>query len=194
MKSFKPSTGNDQILWQQLKNGDKEAFTKIYQDHYSKLLSYGLRIKANEDFVKDCIQETFCDLLHYLDNLGNTNSIRFYLIASLRRKIIRKLRYDLSFRIDDNKYLKIHELPENSLEDVLIDREWSRIQRKHLKSVIDDLPPRQKEALLMRFYLNFDYAYIAEFMEVNVQSVRNLVHQAIKTMRTQMKDKLIERT
>jgi RNA polymerase sigma factor (sigma-70 family) len=193
MKSFKPSSGNDQILWQQLKSGDKEAFTKIYRDHYPKLLSYGLRIKANEDFVKDCIQETFCDLLNYLDNLGSTNNILFYLIASLRRKIIRKLRYDLSFRIDDNKYLKIHDFPENSMEDDLIDREWSRIQRRHLKSVIDNLPPRQKEALLMRFYLNFDYSYIAEIMEVNIQSVRNLVHQAIKAMRVQMKDKLVER-
>ena len=193
MKSFKFSSSNDEILWQRLKSGDKEAFTKIYQDHYPKLLSYGLKIKSNEDFVKDCIQETFCDLLHYLNTLGDTSSILFYLIASLRRKIIRKLRYDLSFRIDENKYLKIMELPENSLEDDLIDKEWNRIKRKHIKSMIDDLPPRQKEALLMRFYLNFDYAYISDFMEVNVQSVRNLVHQAIKTLRKQIKGKLIER-
>lgn len=192
MKSFKPLSSNDEILWQQLKNGDKEAFTKIYRDHYPKLLSYGLKIKSNEDFVKDCIQETFCDLLHYLNTLGDTNSILFYLIASLRRKIIRKLRYDLSFRIDENKYLNIMELPENSLEDDLIDKEWNRTKRKQIKSMIDDLPPRQKEALLMRFYLNFDYAYISEFMELKVQSVRNLVHQAIKTLRIQIKGKLIE--
>lgn len=93
-----------------------------------------------------------------------------------------------------DRYLKIHELPEDSLEDVLIDKEWVRIKRKHLKNMIDNLPSRQKEALLMRFYLNFDYAYISDFMELNLQSVRNLVHQGIKTMRTQVKDKLLEKS
>ena len=187
MESTIPPLSQDQILWKQFKSGDKRAFAKIYQDHYPKLLSYGLKIKRNEEFVKDCIQETFCDLLQYMNNLGNTDNIMFYLIASLRRKIFRKLKYDFSFRVDEHIYNTL-ELPEDSLEDTVADKEWEIIRKRKFKTLIEELPPRQKEALLMRFFLGLDYLDISDIMEVNVQSVRNLVHQAIKTLRQQIKE------
>ncbi|MGM0530093.1 MAG: RNA polymerase sigma factor [Bacteroidota bacterium] len=182
MESLIPSLSQDQILWKQFKNGDQQAFTKIYRDYYPRLLNYGLKIKPNEEFVKDCIQEIFYDLLQYINKLGNTDNILFYLIASLRRKIFRKLKYDFSFRIDENPYTTL-ELPEDSSEDKVVDKEWGLIRKRKLKTLIDALPPRQKEAMLMRFFLDLDYEEISDVMEVNVQSVRNLVHKAIKILR-----------
>ena len=182
MESFNPSLSQDQILWKQFKNGDQEAFKEIYRNYYPRLLSYGLKIKHNEEFVKDCIQETFYDLLQYINKLSDTNSILFYLIASLRRKIFRKLKYDFSFRIDENPYITL-ELPDDSSEDSLIEKEWRLTRKRKLKNLINELSIRQKEALTMRFFLGLDYEDISDMMEVNVQSVRNLVHIAIKSLR-----------
>ena len=185
MESFIPSLSQDQILWKKFKNGDQQAIAQIYKDYYPRLLNYGLKIKHNEDFVKDCIQETFYDLLQYMNRLGHTDNILLYLVASLRRKIFRKLKYDFSFRIDENIYTNL-ELTENSLEDSVDDKEWGLLRKRKFKTLIDELPARQKQALLMRFFLGLDYTDIAEVMEVNIQSVRNLVHQAIKTLREEV--------
>ncbi|MEF8812119.1 MAG: sigma-70 family RNA polymerase sigma factor [Bacteroidales bacterium] len=183
MESSNSTRKMDSVLWQKFKNGDKEAFIKIYQKYYPQLLNYGLRIKRNEGFIEDCIQEIFYDLLRTAKNLGPTDNILFYLFASLRRKIFRKLKYDISFREDDNFYFDGPELAERSSEDAVIEDEGNQQRKKYFKELIGDLPSRQKEALLMRFYLHIEYSEIAKIMEMNVQSVRNLVHKAIKTLR-----------
>ena len=180
----------DSVLWRQFRNGDKEAFIKIYQKYYPQLLHYGLKIKHNEGFIEDCIQEIFYDLLRTSKNLGPTDNILFYLFASLRRKIFRKIKYDISFREDDNYYFDGPELAERSSEETVIEDEGNQQRKKYFKELIGDLPPRQKEALLMRFYLHIEYTEIAKIMEMNVQSVRNLVHKAIKTLREKTDSKI----
>ena len=113
--------------------------------------------------------------------MSNTDNILYYLIASLRRKIFRKLKYDFSFRIDENSYTT--EMPDDSPGDKVVEKEWRLIRKRKLKTLIDELSPRQKEALIMRFFLDLDYEDISDMMEVNVQSVRNLVHKAIQALR-----------
>ena len=183
MESSNSTRKMDSVLWHQFKNGDKEAFIKIYQKYYPQLLNYGMRIKRNEGFIEDCIQEIFYDLLRTSKNLGPTDNILFYLFASLRRKIFRKIKYDISFREDDNYYFDGLELAERSSEDAVIEDEGNQQRKKYFKELIGNLPSRQKEALLMRFYLHIEYTEIAKIMEMNVQSVRNLVHKAITTLR-----------
>jgi len=183
MESSNSTRKMDSVLWHQFKNGDKEAFIKIYQKYYPQLLNYGMRIKRNEGFIEDCIQEIFYDLLRTSKNLGPTDNILFYLFASLRRKIFRKIKYDISFREDDNYYFDGLELAERSSEDAVIEDEGNQQRKKYFKELIGNLPSRQKEALLMRFYLHIEYAEIAKIMEMNIQSVRNLVHKAITTLR-----------
>jgi RNA polymerase sigma factor (sigma-70 family) len=186
-KNSTPTVIDDQKLWRKFRKGEKQAVNKIYRRFYLHMLKYGLRIKHNEEFIKDCIQEVFFDLLKPGTKLGDTDSILSYLFVSLRRKIFRKIRYDQYFRLDDN--FNMTALPENNLEDEIFSREDSRIKRDRLKKLIDKLSPRQKEALLMRYYLAVEYQDIAGLMELNVQSVRNLIYQALKTLREQMKNR-----
>jgi RNA polymerase sigma factor (sigma-70 family) len=185
------SVNQDHILWQNFKSGDQEAFNKIYENFYPLLLDYGLKIKRDKEFVKDCIQEIFCNIYSHAKTLGNTDNILFYLIASLRRKIFRKIRYDKTYRWEESFFTGMPALIEDSLEQHVMDKERHIARKNLLKSLIDQLTPRQKEALLMKFYLSLDYPDIAQLMGLNVQSVRNLVHRAIKTLREEIKNHVI---
>jgi len=191
MKHKDPEVINDYNLWLKFKNGDHEAFTKIYTDYYPLLLGYGLKIKNDPDFIKDCIQEVFNKIIDHVKTLGNTNNIRFYLLVSLKRKIFRKIRYDRTFRWEESYFAGMPGLTEISHEDQVIDRERMNERKSLLKNMIDQLTPRQKEALLMKFYLSMDYPDIAQLMELNIQSVRNLVHQAIRTLREQIRSEQV---
>jgi RNA polymerase sigma-70 factor (ECF subfamily) len=184
--SYPPN--RDQVLWEGFKNGDKQAFNKIYREYYPKLLVYGLKIKNKKDFIEDCIHEIFCDLLNHANNLGNTDNILFYLYASLRRKIFRRLQYDFSFRASENPYFDTLRFSENSSEEHVIDKENLRIKKRIVKRMIESLSQREKEVLLMRFYLDFEYTDISQIMDINIQSVRNLVYRAIKALREQIKN------
>jgi len=191
MKEAGFSVNQDHILWQKFKDGDQEAINKIYEGCYPVLLEYGLRIKRDKDFVQDCIQEIFCEIIDHVKTLGNTDNILFYLLASLRRKIFRKIRYDRTYCWEESFFSGMPSLTVGSLEDQVVDRERVNARKNLLKNMIDQLTPRQKEALLMKFYLSLDYPDIAQLMGLNIQSVRNLVHRAIKTLRVQIRDRVV---
>lgn len=186
-KSADAKGKKDFILWNNFRNGDEQAFAKIYRDYYPMLMSYGLKIKRDESFIEDCIQETFYDIFTHSRSIGKTDNIMFYLFASLRRKIFRKLRYDVSFNWEPEFYMNNHHLSEGSSEDQVIKDENQNEKKELIRNLINRLPARQKEALLMKFYLHFEYTDIAYLMELNLQSVRNLIHRAIKSLREDIK-------
>jgi RNA polymerase sigma-70 factor (ECF subfamily) len=49
------------------------------------------------------------------------------------------------------------------------------------------LPPRQQEAIRLKFQHELSYAQIATVMETNVNNVAVLIHTALRTLREQMK-------
>jgi len=188
MKKQNPTINDDYVLWRRFRKGDCQAFNTIYNDSYPKLLVYGLKFNSDKEFVKDCIQEMFLDIMRRLKKLGDTDNILFYLIASLRRKILRKIQYDISFRYDENIYIQNLRLPDCSSEERLIELDSQANAKCLIRSMIDKLPPREKEAILMKFYLFFEYEDIATIMGVNIQSVRNLIYKAIKNLRKNMSE------
>ncbi len=47
-----------------------------------------------------------------------------------------------------------------------------------VRDAVRNLPPRQREALFLRFYLDFDYAAIAETLDIEVGTVSATLHAA----------------
>ncbi len=188
MKEKEPSLNGDYVLWRDFKNGDSKAFNRIYKDYYPALLVYGLKFKKDREFIKDCIQELFLDIMRRIDKIGDTDNIMFYLLASLRRKIIRKIQYDISFRYDHNHYFSNLQLPDHAAEEKVLGMDQRAKNKQLIRSMIDQLPPREKEAVLLKFYLYLEYEDIATLMRVNVQSVRNLIYRAIKNLREKAQD------
>ena len=189
MKNITSRVGDDKDLWQRFKKGDRNAFARIYKDYYMPLFNYGIKIRNQHEFIKDCIQEVFYDIIRHHESLGDVKNILLYLITSLRRKIFRKLRSDFSFKCDTLLYYN-HQFSDEGQEEAVFREQDDYHDKDLLRTFLDQLPRRQKEALLMKFYLNFDYEDIASLMEMNVQSVRNLIHRSIKSLRARLKKEL----
>jgi len=174
-------------LWENFKKGDKEALTSIYEKFYPVLLSYGLKFKNNKEFVKDSIQEVFVYIMSHQHNLADTENLEMYLITCLRRRMLRKLKYNVPFSSDKRFLLNTSQLIDDSAEEDVLNRGTAQIRKNLVKHMIDNLPVRQKEALLMKFYLYLDYQDIAQLMDINPQSARNLVYKATQSLREEVK-------
>lgn len=177
---------DETIVWLNFKNGDEQAFSFIFKTYYSLLFQYGIKLNSDSDLVKDTIQELFINLWETRARLGNAVSIKFYLLKSFRRKLVRVIQ-------KQNKVITANQLSDNyefevvfSMEDSLILEEADREQMQQLMTALNSLLPRQKEAIYLRLYNNFSYEEISELMGVNVQTVRNYVHQAIGLLRKKM--------
>ena len=70
-----------------------------------------------------------------------------------------------------------------SPENELISSETTAAEIAQIQTLLNKLPPRQKEVLYLLFYQDMSYEEIATVMRMNNQSARNLVHRAMKLLR-----------
>jgi RNA polymerase sigma factor (sigma-70 family) len=115
-------------------------------------------------------------------NLSDTDSIRFYLYRSLRNKIVRNIEKNKHTTID-SAYLFENIIGALSVEDDIITSEQLSEQLIKLKRGIQELPKRQQEIIQLRYYHDFSLEEIAKIMQINNQSVRNLLHRTIAELR-----------
>ena len=88
------SKQTDSEIWNDFKKGEELAFSYIYHKFFNDLYYYGIKITNSEAIVQDAIQELFASLWKNKTQLGHVQAIKFYLLKSLRRGIIRHLERD----------------------------------------------------------------------------------------------------
>ncbi len=176
---------DDTKLWAALKAGDQTALKGIYESHIGALLQYGKRFSRDSQQIEDCIHDLFVNLWKNRTGLGMTDSIRRYLLVALRRSIIRKV----------GKSNKTKDLPEEDqlqisfegcIETSMIRAETSQAEQEELAHAMSQLTARQQEAIYLRYHKDLAYEDIAKIMEINYQSVRNLVFNGIVQLRKLM--------
>jgi len=170
----------DFFLWKRFIDGDQKALEEIYKSHYQALYNYGLRIHADSDIVKDAIQELFYDIISSLNTLGDTDNIRFYLIAAFRRKMMLALKKKAEYILPESGYEFDFDV---SVEDTMIQSEENRTIQLKIRKIINNLSSRQKEAIFLKFYNNMSYEQITQIMGINYQSARSIIYKAIHVMR-----------
>ena len=173
---------NDFTLWNNLKSGDRKAFSVLFEKYYSDLVRYGNSLCVNDDKVQDCVQDVFTDLWIYRETLSDNVVVKAYLLSSVRKRIIRLDQRNRIFKQSaDIKNLEF--LFDFSIEHQLISDEETASKVAHLNNLINNLPSRQKEALYLRYNQELSIDQIAEMMEVNYQSASNIIFRGIQTLR-----------
>ncbi len=167
-------------MWNKLITGDKIAFDKIYYRYISVLYNYGRRFTRNKELVDDCIQELFTNLWVKRNNLGSTNSIKPYLLVSLKRRILRQLsieRKSVSFdQLNDFRL-------EYSVEKRIIEEDRQAISVSRMNQNLAKLTPKQREVIHLKFYEQLSYVEIAQVMQVEVKAIYKLMARAINSLR-----------
>jgi RNA polymerase sigma factor (sigma-70 family) len=173
----------DMQRWSRFKEGDREAFASIYQQHILQLITYGLRLCPDQDLLKDQIQELFVELWQSRKNLAPARSVKFYLFKALRYKLV---------RLEKNRYLSqqsarialsLDSPLENPIETSIIENESRASQVASLRQAMKSLSLRQQEAIQLRYFQGFTHDQIAELMNLNYQSVSNLLHRALSRLK-----------
>ena len=170
-------------IWENFKAGDKEAFALLYNQHVQTLFHYGTKISPEEELVKDAIQEIFIDLyLKRKNNNADPQNLKFYLILALKRNLIKKLKRNRK-QINETSRLEFIFEPEYCIEKTIIEEEENKEQKIRIGQALSQLPPKQKEALYLRFNESLDYPDIAQLMEISIESARKQVYRALKYLR-----------
>jgi RNA polymerase sigma factor (sigma-70 family) len=175
MQYSKPDTE----LWIEMKAGDKTALAQLYNRYCKHLYNYGRKICSETGFLEDCIHDLFVAVWETRERLACPDSVKFYLFRSLRRRLVTEgSRSEIT--IDDTfTWEQTIKLFTVSAESAWIESEKRSEKLEWLQKVLHNLPCRQYEALILRFYEGFEYHQIADIMKVNEQTARNFVQRAL---------------
>ncbi|WP_165933485.1 RNA polymerase sigma factor [Arundinibacter roseus] len=169
-------------LWQRSVVGDKHAFCQLVEAHYQVLFNYGATLTTNHELLKDVLQELFIHLWEKRERI-EIQYFTIYLLRALRNNLF------LSFRENPTSSVTIEETAheptdESTIENLLIFQEIDSEKKQKIKRALASLPKRQKEIVFLKYYEGLTHEQIAGVMELNRQSVANLLHKALLSLRS----------
>lgn len=185
MKSAGLKSDQLQDAWRNFKGGHFASLGILFEIYYSELFYYGIKIVALPDLVKDTIQDLFTDVWERRNKMTAIENFKAYLIISLRRELFRRV---IRIRKESSADLFPSSQFSFSPEDFLISDEENREHSELLSKSMDGLTERQREVILLRFFHGLEFPEISLVLEMNVQSVRNLLFRSLDKIRKDMSD------
>ena len=170
------------MLWESFRKGDKEAFAALFREHYGTLYRFGNKFTTDTELLEDSIQELFIELWQ-AKTQAPVLSVKAYLLKSLKYKLLKAFRKNgKTLPIYDNGDIPF----ELSHETFLISQQESDEKKRQVIRALERLSHRQKEIIYLKYYQNLSYEEVSDIMSINYQVARNLLYQAIKSLKNML--------
>jgi RNA polymerase sigma-70 factor (family 1) len=156
-----------------------EIFNQTYTDYWKKLNAFSYTMTQDKDLAQNIVQDVFVDLWERKEEL-NINAIEPYLFRAVKNQVFK--------HYQNNRFDKT--VLEDKFEDYIIDN-FTSIDSEvmdMLYSLLDKLPEKRKEVLLMYKFQDMSIDQIAEELGISKQTVKNQISSALKQLREGLKD------
>jgi RNA polymerase sigma factor (sigma-70 family) len=175
---------NDQQTAELLKAfvaGNTTAFTRLYSMHVNMLYNYGCRLTTDMELLKDCIQDVFIKIYNKQTELDSVLNFKSYLYISLKNKLCDESRKRI--HLSGVAVEELDVVSGDSVEKDYIANENITHTHSFITRMLDKLSPRQRQAIEMYYIEEQKYEDICVSLNMNYQSVRNLIHRGMTKMR-----------
>jgi RNA polymerase sigma-70 factor (sigma-E family) len=162
---------------QPLATGDAEtAITALYQVHAVGLIRLAVVMLGDRAAAEDVVQEAFCALYRRWDHLADPGKALTY----VRSSILNGCRSELRRRIRRER----REAPDAGTAGAPSAEAMALIGEEHREvlAALRRLPRRQREALVLRFYLDLPEPEIAASMGVSQGTVKSTTSRALAAL------------
>ncbi|MCP2337861.1 SigE family RNA polymerase sigma factor [Actinomadura rupiterrae] len=150
------------------------ALVSLFREHQLGLTRTALMIVGDRATAEDAVQDAFAEAHRRIDRLTDPDRMLPYIRASVVnrcRSVLRRRRIAFSAA-------RVHEPPVWSAESSVILGE----DRREVFLALQRLPRRQREALVLRYYLDLGEAEIADVMGIGRGTVRSTTARALAAL------------
>jgi RNA polymerase sigma-70 factor (sigma-E family) len=161
--------------------GAAQAVTAIYSAHYRSLVRLAVLLVRDVATAEEVVQDSFIALHATWRRLGDTEKALSY----LRQSVVNRSRSVLRHRMTMNKIALdlAPDLPAAEQDALTL------LERSAVISALRALPPRQREALVLRYYADLSDAQIAATMGISIGAVKSQTARAISSLRAALDTK-----
>lgn len=160
---------------------ETDVYVMLYNSYADALYAYGMGFGFDNETVKDVIHDIFLDIMTRRVDLGRIANIKAYLFRIVHNRLIDlyRSRIDKCDLSDREPGLRVSL---TSL-DAMIESEHVLRIRQTIESLLNQLSPKQREALLLRFVYEMEYNDIAVILDATPHAVRKFVSKGLGKLR-----------
>jgi RNA polymerase sigma-70 factor (sigma-E family) len=159
---------------------DAEAATAaLYTAYYRPLVRLAGALVRDRESAEDLVQDSFIAMHANWRTLRDRGYAAWY----LRQCVVNRSRSELRHRRVAERH------PPQSLPDMPSAEEmaFERIERSAVIAALHGLAPRQREALVLRYYADLSGTQIAAAMGISLGAVKRHTNRAISALRNMLK-------
>jgi len=173
----------ERILFERLKNGDKSAFTEIYNKYWVILFLYAQKLLGSSDDAEDLTQEVLSYLWNKKEDIVIETNLSAYLYGAVRFK---------SYNLIEHRKIRMHYL--DSLYEFANRSEYitdNYLREKELNKTIEEitatLPPRVRQIFELSRKEHLTQKEIAKKLNISDKTVKKQISIALKIFRKRIK-------
>jgi RNA polymerase sigma-70 factor (ECF subfamily) len=171
---------NEKELIKNIRNNDHNAFKQLFEQYQRLVYNICYRMSATQEEAEDITQDVFMKIFQAIGNFRGDAKLSswIYRIAvntCLKKARRKKLTAWISLEFLFQKQEGFQPQSQEATTDHQM--EISEIERI-VQHAIQQLPTRQRTALVLHRYENLAYEEIAQVMNISLSAVESLLHRA----------------
>jgi RNA polymerase sigma-70 factor (ECF subfamily) len=162
------------------------CFDELLERYQNEIYRYSVQLTRNTTDADDLYQETMLKAYRAFGRLGPDSNYRAWLYRIATNTFLSQKRKDKRERpldpvLDDHLAVTNPDQPASmDARDLLVE----------VEQFVQNLPEKQRVALILRKYHELDYACIAETLNSSEEAARANVYEALRKLRTCFGDRL----
>jgi len=177
---------SDEDLMRRTQLGDKQAFALVYERYSQAVLSFLYRMLGNVEDVEAIGQEVFLRAFRFAATYRYPQKFSTWLFTIARNLAINNARRKKRSPVRNLTELKLDNADQSADPDFVAGQATNDAeQREEIARVLramDDLPPDQKEVILLGIFQDMSYAEMEEVTGAKAVTLRSRMFHGLKKL------------
>lgn len=181
-------TAEETELVRRMKQGERAAFDKLYEQYYDKLYRTACMITGNRADGEDVTQETFIKMYLHCTELKKDEQFRYWLYKILNRTAWQLAKKHSKEQPDE----QILELADLSIHDSPAVQFLKNERDQAIINAVHSLEHRQRTAVILYYYNELSTKEIAKITECMEGTVKSRLFTARKNLKSLLKNENLQ--
>ncbi len=167
---------------------DPRAFRIIYERYEVRIFNFIYRSTGSRELAQELLQETFVKVWKsaemFSQQKGRFKGWLYTVALNLTRSEMSKKEYSCRYSEIDDNY--------SGDEDMRVIEPHSELEKEEMKlkvmRALKELPPFQREVVVMKLFEHLKFREIAEITETPVGTLKARFHRAVETLKSHFEE------
>lgn len=156
-----------------------DAVEALYAAHYRALVRFAVLLLRDQAAAEDVVQDSFVALHRRWRSLREPE----HALAYVRQTVLNRARSALRHRAVETRHAPTLAVPEGHPDDTA-----AALRRRRVLAALQELPERQREVMVLRYYLDLDEAGIATWLGISRGAVKSHASRGAAALRALLED------